>query len=660
MFDAPNKSRVNIIRPQAGPQEAFLSSNSDIVIYGGAAFGGKTYGLLLEPLRHIQNPDFGAVIFRREATQITSEGGLWDTAMKVYPLCGAKPVMSPRLGMKFPSGMRVTFSHLNQEADVLAWQGSQIALIAFDELTHFEKSQFFYMLSRNRSDSGVRGYMRATTNPDCDSWVAELIAWWIGDDGYPIPSRSGALRWFLRVDDTLHWGDDPRALERECGAEPGDAKSLTFIPASVADNQIGVARDPGYIASLRALPRVERERLLGGNWKVRAVSGGYFPRHAVTVLDDVPTDVVAWARGWDLAATEPSEANPSPDWSAAVLIGRRRSGRIVILHALRMRKGAAEVREAVRNTAAADGRATRIIVPEDPGQAGKEQASSYVLMLPGYAVSRYRQTKAKTARAEPLSAQWQAGNVDVVRGPWLDAFLDEMEAFPDLADRAHDDQVDAAAAAFAELTAQRHYYYADVLREAEDDGRIGQVRATPAIPVQCFWAQRNAATGVWVHQQYGGQHRFLAYVEAANQPLAWYVQRLRDLGYLYGGDYVSERTEDDDQPQMTPRALLSQLGRSPVLIVPEPADVRIGIDLLRDAMPLCVFDAVGCEIGLMHMANYCAEWDHERNAVRNTPRDDGHVLASNGLRLFAQALAAGMGHSGSSRQSYEPEPEPDF
>ena len=52
-----------IIRPQAGPQEQFLSSPADIVIYGGGAGGGKTWGLLLEPLRHVSNPQFGAVFF---------------------------------------------------------------------------------------------------------------------------------------------------------------------------------------------------------------------------------------------------------------------------------------------------------------------------------------------------------------------------------------------------------------------------------------------------------------------------------------------------------------------------------------------------------------------------------------------------------------------
>ena len=53
------------IRPQAGPQEAFLASSADIAIFGGAAGCGKTFALLMEPLRHIHVPGFGAVVFRR-------------------------------------------------------------------------------------------------------------------------------------------------------------------------------------------------------------------------------------------------------------------------------------------------------------------------------------------------------------------------------------------------------------------------------------------------------------------------------------------------------------------------------------------------------------------------------------------------------------------
>ena len=61
------------IRPQEGAQTAFLSSKADFAIYGGSGGSGKSYGLLLEAARHINNPGYGAVIFRREQKMIVSE-----------------------------------------------------------------------------------------------------------------------------------------------------------------------------------------------------------------------------------------------------------------------------------------------------------------------------------------------------------------------------------------------------------------------------------------------------------------------------------------------------------------------------------------------------------------------------------------------------------
>jgi hypothetical protein len=272
------------IRPQAGPQAAFLGSSSDIAIYGGAAGGGKSYGLMLEPLRHVENTEFGAVIFRRTLADVKKEGSLWDTSFENYGSIGARP-RQDQLSWTFPSKAKITFGHLENEKTVLDWQGAQLAFLGFDELSHFTRQQFFYMLSRNRSTCGIRPYVRATTNPDADSWVANLIAWWIDQDtGFPIPERSGVIRWFARVHDVLQWGDSRAELLAQFPNTPEEdlgPKSLTFIPVKLDDNKILIAADPGYKANLLALPKVEREHLLLGNWKVRALRRRLFPPRMV-------------------------------------------------------------------------------------------------------------------------------------------------------------------------------------------------------------------------------------------------------------------------------------------------------------------------------------------------------------------------------------------
>ncbi|MGL4209777.1 MAG: terminase large subunit domain-containing protein, partial [Candidatus Adiutrix sp.] len=120
----------------------FLSSEADIAIYGGAAGGGKTWALEFEPLRHIHRPGFRAVIFRRNAVQVKNPGGLWDCSLKLYGALGGKP-LSQTMEWIFPSGAKIKFAHLEHESTVLDWQGAEIALICFDELTHFSISQFF-------------------------------------------------------------------------------------------------------------------------------------------------------------------------------------------------------------------------------------------------------------------------------------------------------------------------------------------------------------------------------------------------------------------------------------------------------------------------------------------------------------------------------------
>jgi predicted phage terminase large subunit-like protein len=437
------------IRPQPGPQTSFLATPADIAIYGGAAGGGKTYALLMEPLRHMGRvPGFMSVFFRRTTPQIRNPGGLWDESSQMYAPTGATPRQN-NLEWAFPLGGRVKMSHLEYDSNAFDWQGAQVPLLCFDELTHFTARQFWYLLSRNRSSTGVRAYVRGTCNPDPDSWVAEFIEWWINPEtGLPIYERSGMLRWFVRLGEKLEWGDSyDEMVDRFPGSMP---KSLTFVPSKLTDNAIFMERDPGYLANLQSLGRVERERLLGGNWKVRPQAGSYFPRTQLEVVPEIPTDVRAWVRRWDLAATAPSESNPSPDATASVLMGRRENGRIVIADGVHMRRNAHEVRATIIRMAQQDRfqyKYITTVVPQDPGQAGKEQAQSIISDLAGHKTKSIRETGPKETRAEGLSAQWQAGNVELVAGPWNRYYMEEMEGFPSA---EHDDYVDASSGAFYE------------------------------------------------------------------------------------------------------------------------------------------------------------------------------------------------------------------
>lgn len=441
-------ARVVNFAPQPGPQTKFLGTSADIAIYGGAAGGGKSFGLLLEPLRHYYNAKFGGVVFRRNTTQVRNEGGLWDESMQIYPYFKATP-LETKLEWVFPSGARLKFAHLEHDKTVLDWQGSQIPFMAYDELTHFSEYQFFYMLSRNRSTSGVPGYVRATTNPDPDSWVRKFIDWWIGEDGFPIKERSGVIRWFVRRDEEIIWASNKEELFEKFGRGPEILpKSATFIASTVYDNKILLGKDPSYLANLNALSRVERLRLLGGNWNVREAAGMMFQRQWFRVVDAIPSGWIQSVRFWDRAATKPSETNKDPDWTRGLKLYKYPDGRFIVADLRSIQDTPGQVEKLIKETAAHDTQSVRIKSQQDPGSAGVAEAEYFTRMLAGYDVHVETMPKDKITRAKPVSAQVEAGNVWVYKAPWNEAFFTELENFPD---GAHDDIVDVLSGAFNDL-----------------------------------------------------------------------------------------------------------------------------------------------------------------------------------------------------------------
>lgn len=436
-----------IIRPQAGPQEKFLATPADIAIYGGAAGGGKSFALLMDAMRWTRISGYGGVIFRQTYGDITNQGGLWDTSEDLYPWAGAIPKKSS-LTWQWRSGARVAFSHFQHEKYKNSWQGSQIPFIGWDELTHFSKEIFFYLLSRNRSACGVRPYTRATCNPDPDHWVRQFIAWWIGEDGYPIPERDGVIRWFIREGDDIVWAGHPSEFPKKMQAF---AKSVTFIAAKLTDNPILMERDPAYMGNLMSLPRHQREALLGGNWNVRMASGDYFKRIWFEEVDCAPTSGLV-VRYWDRAATEVSDRNSNPDYTAGVRMRITDEGIVYVEDCVRFRARPDLVRKNIRNVASQDGVECKVVLEEDPGQAGVAEVEMLKKYLNQFDVDSVKATKAKTVRARPFSAQCEAGNVKIAKGEWNEAWYNELESFPPENDEIHDDQVDASSGAYNYLS----------------------------------------------------------------------------------------------------------------------------------------------------------------------------------------------------------------
>jgi predicted phage terminase large subunit-like protein len=446
-------------KAQSGKQLAFLSTRADIAIYGGARGGGKSFALLLEALRHTKNPEFNAIIFRRTYKQIEQPQGLWETSNKIYPYTGATGTFG-NLIWKWNNGSYVRFMHMEDEANRLDWLGAGIPLICFDELVTFTESQFFFMFGSNRSTCGVRPYIRATTNPDARSWVARFIEWWIDQEtGYPIEDRCGVIRYFVRDKEAVVWADTEAELQEqfpemwaevakvEGAASP--AKSCTFIPANVFDNKILLEKDPTYLASLYALSTIDRERYLRGNWKISELGGKMFKREWFDILPEAPAGLNKFVRYWDLAATEPKKKNMEPDWTCGVLMSLR-DGIWYICDVQRFRGTPQVVEKRVLQCAQMDPYGAKIRMEQEPGASGITAIDHYArFILVGYSFKGIPSLKNKVLRAGPFSSAAEAHNVKLIKGPWNNTYLDEVEQFKGQEEK--NDQVDATSGAMQEL-----------------------------------------------------------------------------------------------------------------------------------------------------------------------------------------------------------------
>lgn len=169
------------------------------------------------------------------------------------------------------------------------------------------------------------------------------------------------------------------------------------------------------------------------------LTGTLFQINMIPIIDAIPAGT-KFVRAWDLASTK-----DGGDWTCGGLLGKMPDGRFLVADMVRVQEGPHEVEAILKATASRDGRTTLIELPQDPGQAGKVQATYLTSSLAGYKVSSGPVSGNKIQRAEPLASQANVGNLVLLRGPWNKILLDELSKFPF---GTHDDQVDCLSTGF--------------------------------------------------------------------------------------------------------------------------------------------------------------------------------------------------------------------
>lgn len=211
---------------------------------------------------------------------------------------------------------------------------------------------------------------------------------------------------------------------------------MEFEPERACATSIGF-HDPrtvdGELLFPERFPRevVERDKVPMGSYAVAGQfqqrptprEGGMFKRSWFEgkFIGAAP-EGTRWVRHWDLAAT----AKKTAARTAGVKLGRTPDGKFIVGHVITTQAEGPDVRKLIKATAESDGRAVEISLPQDPGQAGKVQATDMIAMLAGFVARAEPETGDKAMRAEPFSAQCEAGNVLIVRGAWNEAYLDEL------------------------------------------------------------------------------------------------------------------------------------------------------------------------------------------------------------------------------------------
>ena len=427
----------------------FHDSNDEVfqALYGGAAGGGKSDALLMAAAQYAwKYPEFAGICFRRTFTDLTQPGALLDRAMEWWLPAGVHWAGS-KSTFVFPSGGKVAFSFLRTPTDHLKYQGAEYHYSAWDELTQWpdERAYEYVGLSRLRRQS------------DCEIPLRTLAASNPGGPGH---------NWVQRK---FIGGTD---------AETGEFKQAShlYVPARIQDNPY---LDQGaYIKGLMNMHPTVREQLLNGDWSARE-SGDYFRRDwfgNFIKKEDLPgsKDAIR-VRWWDLAASEKTDACRT----AGVLMSRSRNGVRTIEHGVAFRKTPGARDDAIVAQAKLDGHEVYVGVEIEGGSGGIAQfeALEKRLRADGFKAVGARPStmseaekrtvirsassdSAKAARADPVASCLERGmqrrgecpdtggpwwgadrdksyleekdGIRLVAGPWTQAYLDEVEGFPDI------------------------------------------------------------------------------------------------------------------------------------------------------------------------------------------------------------------------------------
>jgi len=242
-----------------GDRKLLKPPSARYIGYGGAVFGGKTYGLIgLAALCAHAFDGVQMAFFRRTYAEMDGPGSVIHKCYEVLSNSGAKSRDSGKHWYWERTGASFYLRHCEHEKDVYKYQGADIDILMVDEATHFSWTIMDYLFTRNRAscDGIIKPFAVLCSNPGNigHAWYMKLFD--LDDKGEGEGKVTGMERW-------------ANAKKARITTNPNEEESkVFFLPAYMEDNPIGMERDPGYDESLKERGKDTYEALRHGLWSV--------------------------------------------------------------------------------------------------------------------------------------------------------------------------------------------------------------------------------------------------------------------------------------------------------------------------------------------------------------------------------------------------------
>lgn len=225
-------------------QDLFLRDTHNIVAFGGARGGGKSWSIRTKAiLLCYKYPGIKVMIIRRTYPELQENHIIpLTTILQCY-----HPDKKQRFAtyndskkhITFPNRSRILFRYCENDKDAERFQGTEVDVLFVDEATHQSEGRVDKLTACVRGVNNFPKRIYYTCNP--------------GGEGHGWVKR-------LFIDKNYNDGENP--------------EDYSFIQSLVTDNKALLAADPNYLKKLQALPPKLRKAWLEGDWNI--FEGQYF------------------------------------------------------------------------------------------------------------------------------------------------------------------------------------------------------------------------------------------------------------------------------------------------------------------------------------------------------------------------------------------------